>query len=191
MKKRIKTSFTFLFMLVLFFTSVGISRAHYIGTLGTEVIVNSYDFDIKKPKVYIEYERKPYKVKKIYAKVKSLDDSTYNCFWKKTIPSGTYQIRIARRTQDPILDAPRVIDTFIIMEPAIDNITPDIGHSLTWIIRLFPFVIWHGGVRFQGMGQDVHTCGGGDFGGHTDGQQRIHNRHGRFQVRMGYSGFYF
>ncbi len=113
-----------LFLLTLFFILVtaGISRADFQGTVGTMFTVTGSDLGVKKPKVYIEYVKRSGKVKKIKAKVETWSDTSITCLWTKPVSPGTYNIWVQPDVRD---SAPSVVDTFSIMNPAIDTITLD------------------------------------------------------------------
>jgi hypothetical protein len=117
-----KTMFPLFLTVVLLFITVGISRADFEGTVGTRFIVTGSEFGINKPKVYIEYEKKPGMLQKAYAKVETWSDTSITCLWTKTLSAGTYNLWVKPniKAANPIAEG-----TFTIMPPSIDEVTPD------------------------------------------------------------------
>ena len=118
-----KTIFPLLLTLILFFVTVRISEANFEGTIGTRFTITGSEFGIKKPKVYVEYEKRPGVIKKINAKVEIWSETSIICLWTKQLPSGTYNLSV----QPSIKGASPIAEgTFAIMNPLIDEVTPGI-----------------------------------------------------------------
>lgn len=106
----------------LLFITVCISEASFEGTIGTRFTVTGSAFGIKKPKVYIEYEKRPGVVKKEYIKVETWSDTSITCLWTKSLPPGTYSLWLQPTIRGAV---PSLIDTLSIMKPVINKIYPD------------------------------------------------------------------
>ena len=118
-----KTIFPLLITLILCFVTVRISEANFEGTIGTRFTITGSEFGIKKPKVYVEYEKRPGVIKKMNAKVEIWSETSITCLWTKQLPSGTYNLLV----QPTIKGASPIAEgTFTIMNPIIDKVTPDI-----------------------------------------------------------------
>jgi hypothetical protein len=92
------------------------------GTIGTEFTITGSGFGTKKPKIYVEYEKKPGVYGKAYAKVTSWSDSSVTCLWTAKMPPGTYNLFV----QPNIKGVSRIpVDTFTIKNPIIDAIEPN------------------------------------------------------------------
>ncbi len=122
MKKEIKWLSIFLFMLILLFAVTGISEADFEGTIGTRFTIIGSEFGIKKPKVYIEYEKRPGVVKKVYAKVETWSDTSVTCLWTTNLSTGTYNLWVKPNIKKA---TPLSEGTFSIMNPVIDRVTPN------------------------------------------------------------------
>ena len=95
MKKGINNVSILLFMLILLFAMIGISEANYAnyeGTVGTRFTITDTGFGSKKPQVYIQYEKKPGVVKKVYAKVETWSDTSITCLLTKPLSPGIYDL---------------------------------------------------------------------------------------------------
>lgn len=125
MKIEIKKLTISLLLLLLLFTLQGISEANFAGTIGTRVTMTDSGFGTKKPKVYVEYEKRPGIMKKVYAKVETWSDTSITCLWTKPLSSGTYNLWVKPNVAktNPISEG-----AFIIMPPSIDDVSP---HTLT------------------------------------------------------------
>jgi hypothetical protein len=92
------------------------------GTIGTVFTVTGSGFGTRKPKVYLEYEKKPGIYGKAYARVTGWSDSSLTCLWTAKLPPGTYPLFV----QPAIRGAGRIpVDTFTIQNPVIDAIGPN------------------------------------------------------------------
>ncbi len=91
MKKEMKGILFFLFILILL-APAGLSEANFEGTVGTRFTITDAGFGTKKPQVYVEYEKEPGVVKKVYAKVEEWSDTAVTCLWKKSLPPGSYNL---------------------------------------------------------------------------------------------------
>ncbi len=122
MKKEIKRLSIFLFLLFLLFAMAGISEADIEGTIGTVFTITDSGFGTKKPQVYIQYEKKPGVIKKVYATVKKWSNTSITCLWTETLSAGTYNLWVKPNIAktNPIAEG-----TFTIMPPSIDEVTPD------------------------------------------------------------------
>ena len=116
-----KTIFSIFLMFILFFMTVRTSEANIAGTVGTRFTIMDTGFGSVKPKVYIEYEKKPGVVKQVYAKVEEWSDTAIVCLWSKPVPAGTYTLWVKPKAADA---GPIAEDTFTVMLPHIDSITP-------------------------------------------------------------------
>jgi hypothetical protein len=123
-KKVISVLFQLFCALVLFFGTMDISEASWEGTIGTRFTVNGSGFGIKKPSVYVEYEKKPGTIKKVSVKVESYSDTSLTCLWTAKLPVGNYNLFVKPQIKG---STPVFIDTFSLMNPAIINVTPAIG----------------------------------------------------------------
>jgi hypothetical protein len=123
MRKEIKRLSIFLFLSFLLFAMADISEANFQGTIGTRVTITDSGFGTKKPQVYIQYEKKPGVVKKVYAKVELWSDTSITCLWTETLSAGTYNLWV----KPNIAKTNSIAEgTFTIMPPSIDEVTPDI-----------------------------------------------------------------
>jgi hypothetical protein len=121
MKREIAGLLIFLLMLTFMFATVGISEADYQGTIGMRVTITDSGFGIKKPKVYIQYEKKPGVVKKEYAKVEAWSDTSITFSWTKTLASGAYNLWVKPNSRG---SSPLSAGKLTIMPPEINNINP-------------------------------------------------------------------
>ena len=124
MKKQIKGISFFLFIFFLLATA-GLSEANFEGTVGTRFTITDAGFGTEKPQVYVEYEKKPGVVKKVYAKVEEWSDTAVTCLWKKSLPPGSYNLWVKPHVKGA---APLSEGTFTIKNPVIDTVTP---HTLS------------------------------------------------------------
>jgi len=124
MRKEMRGILFFLFILMLLATA-GISEADFEGTVGTRFTITDAGFGTKKPQVYVEYEKKPGVVKKVYAKVEEWSDTAVTCLWKKSLPPGSYLLWVNPHVKGA---APLSEGTFTIKTPVIDAVTP---HTLS------------------------------------------------------------
>jgi len=76
----------FLFILILLLAMAELSEANFEGTVGTRFTITDAGFGTKKPKVYVEYEKKPGVVRKAYVKVEEWSDTSVTCIWKIKLP---------------------------------------------------------------------------------------------------------
>ena len=118
-----KTIFPLLLTLILFSVTVRTSEANFEGTIGTRFTITGSEFGIKKPKVYVQYEKRPGVIKKINAKVEIWSETSVTCLWTKKLPSGTYNLLVqpTNKGASPIAEG-----TFAVMNPLIDEVTPGI-----------------------------------------------------------------
>ena len=126
-----KTIFLFPLTAILLFVTVGISEADFQGTIGTRFTITGSEFGIEKPKVYVEYERRPGVIKKVFARVEEWSDTSVTCLWTKPLSPGTYNLWVKPNIKgaDPVPEG-----TFTIMNPVIDEVTPDtlsVGDTIT------------------------------------------------------------
>jgi hypothetical protein len=117
--------FTIFITLCLLFVTVKITEANFEveGTIGTTFTITGSDFGIKKPKVYIEYEKRPGVFKKAYAKVKTWSATSITCIWTATLSSGIYNVWVTPNIKK---SHPMSVGTFTLMAPIIDGVTPEI-----------------------------------------------------------------
>ncbi len=122
MKKETKRLSFLLLLLFLLFAMSGISEADFEGTIGTRFTITDSGFGTKKPQVYIQYEKKPGVVKKVYAKVEKWSGTSIPCLWTETLYARTYNLFVKPNMAkaNPIAEG-----TFTIMSPSIDEVTPD------------------------------------------------------------------
>ena len=125
----------FLLTLILLFATVGISEANFEGTIGTRFTIystgSSGNFGTKKPTVYAEYEKRPGVIKRVNVKVEKSNDISATCLWTNPLSPGTYNLWVKPNIGGA---APSIIDTFSVMNPAVDNITPNTLSTGTKII---------------------------------------------------------
>jgi hypothetical protein len=92
-----------------------------MGTIGTAFTLTGSGLGTKKPKVYVEYEKKPGIYGKAYARVTGWSDSFVSCLWTVKLSPGTYNLFV-----QPALKgvSPIPAGTFSIMNPGIETINP-------------------------------------------------------------------
>ena len=108
-------------LLIALFLSGIVATAHadYQGTIGTRFIISGSGFGDSKPMVYLLNGSK-----KVQAKVEAWSDSSITCLWTKKLPTGTYPLFIQPKGKGV---PPVAAGNFTIMQPSIDEITPDDG----------------------------------------------------------------
>lgn len=95
------------------------SYADYQGTIGTRFTIGGESFGDFKSKVYLLNG-----TKKAYAKVEYWSDTSITCLWTTKISPGTYPIFVQPKGKGvPPISA----GNFTIMQPIIDEITPNNG----------------------------------------------------------------
>ena len=116
-----KTIFPIFLAFVLLFITARLSEANFSGTVGTRFTVVDTGFGSNKPKVYIEYEKRPGVVEQVYARVEEWSDTSVTCLWSKPVPAGTYTLWVspAAANTSPIAEG-----MFTVMLPHINNVTP-------------------------------------------------------------------
>ena len=110
-----------LFLLTISFVvgMLATAYADYQGTIGTRFTIGGESFGDSKSKVYLLNG-----TKKLQAKVESWSDSSITCLWTKKISPGTYPIFVQPKGKGvPPISA----GNFTIMQPIIDEITPNNG----------------------------------------------------------------
>ncbi|MFZ3137338.1 MAG: DUF1566 domain-containing protein [Thermodesulfovibrionales bacterium] len=93
--------------------------ADYEGTIGTGFTINGSGFGNSKSKVYLLNGNQ-----KVQAKVENWSDSSITCLWTKKISPGTYSLYVQPKGKGM---SPIPVDSFTIMQPIIDQVTPDDG----------------------------------------------------------------
>ena len=95
------------------------SYADYQGTIGTRFTIGGESFGYSKSKVYLLNGNK-----KLQAKVESWSDSSITCLWPTKISPGTYPLFVQPKGKGV---SPISSGNFTIMQPTIDQITPNNG----------------------------------------------------------------
>lgn len=101
-------------------------QTQFTGTIGTSFTILGSGFGTKKPKVYVEYEKKPGIYAKSYAKVTDWSDSSVSSTWINKLPPGAYSLFVQPNIKGI---APTRIGLFTIMNPIIDEVIPKSGLS--------------------------------------------------------------
>jgi hypothetical protein len=90
-----------------------------VGTIGTRFVIAGSGFGNSKPTVYLQNGNK-----KVLAKVETWSDSSITCLWTKKLPAGSYPLFVQPKGKGV---SPVAAGNFTIMQPSIDEITPDDG----------------------------------------------------------------
>ena len=101
-------------------------QTEFIGTIGTSSTITGSGFGTTKPKVYVEYEKKPGLFTKVYAKVTAWNDSSVTSIWINKLPPSAYNLFVQPNIEGV---APIRIGLFSIMNPIIDEVEPKSGLS--------------------------------------------------------------
>jgi hypothetical protein len=101
-------------------------QTQFVGTIGTSFTITGAGFGTTKPKVYVDYEKKPGLYAKVYAKVTAWNDSSITSIWTNKLPPGAYNLFVQPNIEGV---GPIRIGLFSIMNPIIDEVTPKSGLS--------------------------------------------------------------
>ena len=93
--------------------------ADYQGTIGTRFTITGEDFGINKPKVYVMAGDR-----KVNTRVETWSDTSITCLWTKKLSSGSYPLFVQPKGRGI---APIAAGNFTLMQPSIDEVTPNDG----------------------------------------------------------------
>lgn len=97
------------------------SVQNFHGTIGTRFTITVATFGMKKPQVYVECQKKPGVVKRVYAKVEKWNDASITCRWTENLSAGIYNLWVKPNIRNV---ASLSAGKFIIVNPVIDIVTP-------------------------------------------------------------------
>jgi hypothetical protein len=109
----------FFFICILVFGIAASAHADYQGTIGTRFTINGSGFGYAKSKVYVLNRNK-----KVQAKIETWTDSSITCLWTSKISSGSYSAFVQPKGRGVY---PIGVGNFTIMQPSINQITPNDG----------------------------------------------------------------
>ncbi|MEW6571808.1 MAG: S8 family serine peptidase [Nitrospirota bacterium] len=96
-----------------------LSGKRILGTIGTRFTISGRGFGTQKPRVYLEDVAMTRK----NAKVESWSDTFLTCLWTKKLHAGTYNLMVQPRGDA----SPISIGQFTVLNPLIQNVTPETG----------------------------------------------------------------
>jgi hypothetical protein len=114
----IKRTFFLLLSIFFFLGIIGIAEANYQGSIGTLFTISGEGFGIKKPTVYLEYEKSPGVTKKVNAKVLTYSDTSITCLWTSKVSPGEYNLWVKPNIKGA---NPSKAGVFSIMNPDIGS----------------------------------------------------------------------